>query len=191
METEDTFTGQRRVARLLRQALGEAFGEADALAGYAPLYAQESLLRRADELARFMASFNFRALREAAAPQLDEPPAIASMVAPEPAAAPVAEPVPLPVDQPAISAGGNAAFVVALKADTIYCVLQRTADFKGMSLYTDTGGRDEFVDAANDNASLTTFLCRPESDLEVHLSISRPAEALGVLTVPVLRMVSA
>jgi len=184
LETEDTFTGQRRVARLLREAVGEALAQADAVAGYAPLYAQESLLRRVDQLSRFMASFNFRAVRESAAPQLDEPPAIAPMMAPKPAA----EPVALAVDQPAISAKSESRFAVALAADTTYGVFQRTVDFKGVSLYADTSGRDEFIDVANDNASLTTFLCRPESDLDVYLNIGRPAEALGVLTVPMLRM---
>ncbi|GAH57770.1 unnamed protein product, partial [marine sediment metagenome] len=185
LDTEDTFTGQRQVARLLRQALGEALAQADELADYAPLYAQNSLLINVWKLPQFMASFNFRALNEGQAASLDPAPAIEPMF-------PAAEPEQAtPIEIGNITAGGEGGgsqgYVADLQAATTYCAfLHRPGRYgSALNLYGEKAGyeagKSGFVGLPNDNINLSVALCRPDEDMELYASVPEAERTFGVL----------
>ncbi len=185
IDSANTFTGQRRVARMLRAALGEALAQADALADYAPHYARNSILITVWQLPQFMASFNFRALKQAAPPQLTPPPPVEPMGGPrsEPP-----KPAPLEVGEVLIGAkqGDPARFVVPLDAATIYCVFQQSKSGSYLRRYADEAayraGWDDFVAVPNDNLHLAVTLCRPAEDMQLYLGARSARESFGVIT---------
>jgi len=179
IDVESSFTGQRRVARMLRQALGDALAHADELADYAPQYAQNSLLINVWNAPQFMASFNFPALRRESAGELSAPPAIASMMKqPEPEKA-----APLEVGS-IVTDGKAASYVASLEGQRTYCSFLHA---RGRALHTYAGeaaylaGRNEFVGLPNDNYDLSVTVCRPAEDMELYAKGLAGAQAFGVL----------
>ena len=180
--TEKTFTGQRRIARTLRQAIGEVLAQADSLADYSPAYAKNSLLINVWTLPQFMASFNFRAFESAPMVQIPPPPAIASMEKrPE-----LEEAAPIEIG--AIITGGEGrgsdGYVAALKADTTYCALLHTGGY-ALSLHAGEAaymaGKSDFVPLPNANLGLAVNLCRPQKDMDLYANTPKAKTAFGVL----------
>ncbi len=182
LASEATFTGQRQVARLLRQALGEALAQADALADYAPRYAQNSLLINVWKLPQFMASFNFPMLKTGAAAKLDPPPAIDPMFSSDPP-----EPAK-PIEVGTIVTGGEGrgsqGYAADLQADSTYCVFLHSGG-RALPLYADEAaylaGASDFVGLPNDNLALTVSLCRPAAPLQLHFAVPNSATAFGLV----------
>ncbi len=182
IETEKTFTGQRRIARTLRQAIGEVLAQADNLADYSPSYAKNSLLINVWTLPQFMGSFNFRAFESAPTVQIPSPPAIASMEKrPEPEKA-------VPIETGAIVTGGEGrgsdGYVAGLEADTTYCGMLHTTG-SALNLYADEAaylaGRSDFVPVPNANLGLSVTICRPEEAMDLYAAIPKAKKSFGVL----------
>lgn len=180
IQLEATFTGQRRVARALRNAMGAALAQADALADYAPLFARRSLLINVWTLPQFMASFNFRALKEEAMAELRDPPAIRPMK-------PLAKPKParpLKVGRMVVGKEMQDAFETRMEAGHSYCLAQHARGralhaFAGLDAYR--AGRNDFVGLPNDNLDLCVTLVRPTNGIAVYVTPPKGTEAFGVL----------
>ena len=179
IESETTFTGQRRAARALRNAMGNALAEADALADYAPRFARNSLLINVWTLPQFMASFNFRALKQETMRELSAPPAIRPMK-------PVPEPKPArPLEVGRMVAGSKTpeVFAVPLRAGASYCLVQH-ARGRALHAFADAEacrtGRNDFVGLPNDNLDLSVTLVRP-GDITVHVAPPKGLKSFGVI----------
>ena len=180
IERETTFTAQRRAARILRNAMGEALAQADGLSDYAPLYAQKSLLINVWTLPQFMASFNFRALREETMGELTDPPAIEPMK-PVPERGPAQ---PVEVGKMLLAKEAEGTFEATLEAANTYCLVQHAP---GRALHVFPGpepgrrSRGEFVGLPNDNLDLCVALVRPDDGVAVRVATPKGAKAFGVL----------
>ncbi len=192
IEAAQSFTGQRQAARLLRQSLAEALAQADALADYAPAYAASNLEQYYDYLPQFMASFNFRALKSQSPPQLTAPRYIAPMAPLEDA------PEPQPLEVGEVVAGSRKGesferFVTPLQAQAAYGIFQTESG--RLSLYPDEAsyvkgqtaeraplGFHEYVELPGDNAALRAFLCRPDADMDLYITVQQQHTALGVVS---------
>ena len=178
-ESETTFTGQRRAARALRSAMGSALGEADALADYAPRFARNGLLINVWTLPQFMASFNFRALKQDTMRALSAPPEISPMK-------PVPEPQPArPLEVGRMVTGSKTAdvFAVPLRVGSSYCLVQH-ARGRALRAYVDAEAyrecRTDVVGLPNDNLDLSVTLIRP-GDTTVHVASPKGLKTFGVV----------
>ena len=185
-----TFTGQRRAARMLRRAMGEALAEADGLRDYAPAFAQNSILINAWKLPQFMASFDFRRLRAAAPPPLAAPPAIAPMGVRKPPP----EPKPLaPATLLADTKGkGSRGYRAAVKAGAACCLVRQAKGGFGPTLHASRAAYDaeqsDFVGLPNDNLDLAVFLFRPDRDTDLHVLSPAQNIALGFVAARPMRV---